>query len=96
MGLNNPVNESFSTWLVERTRKNIEKHYERLSERYGPNTAKLIIAAALVGSVSPIPGSTLVAALPIVGLAELVRRVKMGGIRSGLVRREAEKVMGDL
>ena len=56
----------------------------------------MIIAAALAGSLSPIPGSTLVAALPIVGLAELVKRVRERGLRSGWMRDRAEEVISGI
>ena len=86
----------FRDWLVERVRKRVEAHYGRLSSRYGEGTAKLIIAAALAGSLSPIPGSTLVAAIPIVGLAELVKRVRERGLRSGWMRERAEEVISGI
>lgn len=86
----------FRDWVVERVRARVEGHYRRLSERYGEGTAKLIIAAAMAGSLSPIPGSTLVAALPIVGLAELAKRIRERGLRSGWLRDRAEEVREDI
>jgi hypothetical protein len=77
--------------MVDRVRKRVDSHYRRLSERYGERTAKVIIAAALAGSLSPVPGSTLLAALPIVGLAELVKRAREQGVRSGWIRDRAEE-----
>lgn len=50
--------------------------YERLSDKYGKNMAKIIIAVALLGTLSPIPGSSIVAALPFVGLAEIINWIK--------------------
>ena len=83
--------------MVEKLRGRIEGHYSRLSERYGESTAKLIIAAALAGSISPIPGSSLVAALPIVGIAELVRRIRERGLERGVIEDpEVRRVTADL
>jgi hypothetical protein len=54
----------------------IKNHYERLSDKYGKNMAKIIIGVALLGTLSPIPGSSIVAALPFVGLAEIINLIK--------------------
>jgi len=54
----------------------IKYHYENLSNRYGKNMAKLIIAVALLGSLSPIPGSSIIAALPFMGLGEIINWLK--------------------
>lgn len=87
----------FRDWVIEKVRARIEGHYERLSSRYGESTAKFIIAAALAGSISPIPGSTLIAALPIVGIAELVKRIKERGLESGVLEdSEVRKVSKDI
>lgn len=87
----------FRDWVIERVRERIEGHYERLSSRYGESTAKIIIAAALAGSISPIPGSTLIAALPIVGIAELVKRIRERGLESGAIEdSEVRKVLKDI
>lgn len=54
----------------------IKYHYEKLSNKYGKNMAKLIVAVALIGTLSPIPGSSIIAALPFVGLAEVINWIK--------------------
>ncbi len=54
----------------------IKNHYTKLSDKYGKNMAKIIIAVALVGTLSPIPGSSIIAALPFVGLAEIINWIK--------------------
>jgi hypothetical protein len=87
----------FRDWVVNKVRGKIEGHYERLSARYGESAAKIIIAAALAGSLSPIPGSTLIAALPIVGIAELVKRIRERGLESGAIEdSEVRKVSKDI
>jgi len=87
----------FRDWVVNKVRGKIEGHYERLSSRYGERTAKFIIAAALAGSLSPIPGSTLIAALPIVGIAELVKRIRERGLERGAIKdSEIRKVSKDI
>lgn len=87
----------FRDWVFEKVKGKIEGHYERLSARYGEGTAKLIIAAALAGSLSPVPGSTLIAALPIVGIAELVKRIRERGLETGAIEREEiGKVSSDI
>ena len=87
----------FRDWVVNKVQGKIEGHYERLSARYGENTAKIIIAAALAGSISPIPGSTLIAALPIVGIAELVKRIRERGLETGVIEdEEIRKVSSDI
>lgn len=61
------------TFSITRTiEKKIRDNYEGLRRRYGETMAKTIIAAALVGCLSPIPGTSVVATLPFVGLAELI------------------------
>lgn len=86
----------FKDWLVDHIKSRVEDHYLRLSERYGSRAAKLIIAAALAGSLSPIPGSSLVAALPIVGMAELVKRFKEKGLKSGWLKDRVEEVREEI
>lgn len=87
----------FRDWVVGKVREKIEGHYERLSSRYGERTAKVIIAAALAGSISPIPGSALIAALPIVGIAELVKRIRERGLETGTIEDlEVRKVSKDI
>lgn len=54
----------------------IKMHYEKLKNKYGDTWAKLIIVVALLGTLSPIPGSSIIAALPFVGLAEVFKWIK--------------------
>jgi SPP1 gp7 family putative phage head morphogenesis protein len=59
--------------IVSKIKDKVKKNYDRLSARYGSGWAKAIIAAAIIGTPIPAPGSTFAVAAPIVGLAELHR-----------------------
>jgi hypothetical protein len=62
--------------LLSVIKSKIDYHYQKLSEKYGPTIAKLIIGSAIIGSFLPIPGSTIIAALPFLGLGEFINRLK--------------------
>src|SRR5262245_56380620 len=49
----------------------VRTKYEFLEARYGPTTAVAIVAAGVVGSAVPLPGTGLMAVAPVIGLAEL-------------------------
>lgn len=49
----------------------VRTKYELLERRYGRATAVAIVAAGVVGSAVPLPGTGLVAVAPVIGLAEL-------------------------
>jgi hypothetical protein len=54
----------------------IKDHHERLSKKYNSTLATMIISAALIGSLFPIPGATLFSCLPFLGLAEAMNFLK--------------------
>lgn len=54
----------------------IKDHHERLSKKYNSTLATMIISAALIGSLFPIPGATLFSCLPFLGLAEAINFLK--------------------
>ena len=56
----------------------VVEHYRRFEARYGRKTAIAIVAAGVLGTAIPLPGTTLLAAAPVVGMAELYLRF-MGG-----------------
>lgn len=60
--------------VYEKIKATAEKRYAQLEKRYGPKYAKAIIAVALAAQVSPIPGTSLVAAAPVLAVAEMHRR----------------------
>ena len=62
--------------VTDDIKQKIKDHYARLESRYGPTIAKIILGSALVGCLSPIPGSSFIMALPFVGLGELVLWLK--------------------
>lgn len=78
----------------------IKFHYQRLKDKYGETWAKMIISAALLGLLSPIPGSSFLAALPIVGLAEIFKWLKKNPDKAEEINSrysdETEKIIKDL
>ena len=62
--------------ITDDIKQKIKEHYERLSARYGPTLAKVIMSSALLGCISPIPGSSFIFALPFMGLGELILWLK--------------------
>lgn len=69
------VASSLQNFLAKITKK-INDHYNLLSEKYNPTVARLIVGSAIIGSFSPIPGSTFLAALPFIGLGEVINLLK--------------------
>ena len=61
-----------TTSITDNFKKKINENYLLLKDRYGESLSKVIIAAALVGCLSPIPGTSVLVALPFVGLGELM------------------------
>jgi len=61
-----------TTSITDSFKKKIEENYMLLKDRYGESLSKVIMAAALVGCLSPIPGTSVLVALPFVGLGELM------------------------
>ena len=58
----------------ERAKTIARDKYAKLEARYGRPTALAIMGAGIVGTAIPIPGATLVATAPIVGVAEIYLR----------------------
>ena len=63
----------------------VETHYRNLEQRYGRHTAIAILSAGIVGSAVPLPGTTILAVAPLIGLAELHHRVTAGPGLGGAV-----------
>lgn len=59
-------------------RKAARKVYAGIERRYGPRNAKRILGAMAVGMAVPLPGASLLAAAPMVALAELHRQLGRG------------------
>jgi hypothetical protein len=57
--------------IWHRVSKAVRTKYELLEGRYGRTTAVAIVAAGVVGSAVPLPGTGIVAVAPVIGLAEL-------------------------
>ena len=53
--------------------------FARLKTRYGRGYASVILWAAFLASLSPVPGSSLIGAALVVGIAELHRTISRGG-----------------
>jgi hypothetical protein len=49
----------------------VATHYHNLEGRYGRPAAIAIVSAGIVGTAVPLPGTTLVAAAPLIAVAEL-------------------------
>lgn len=64
--------------MYQAARDHVAKHYQQLEQRYGRAMATTIIGTALAGTALPVPGSGLVAAAPLVGLAELYHHLHGG------------------
>lgn len=60
------------TSITDSLKNKIQENYLLLRDRYGESMSKVIMAAALVGCLSPIPGTSVLVALPFVGLGELM------------------------
>jgi HK97 family phage portal protein len=67
---------------INAVRERVKAKYKQFESRYGRKMAIAILAAGLVGTVNPIPGSTILAMAPVIGVAELYLRLK-GGKRAG-------------
>lgn len=78
----------------------IKMHYEKLKIKYGETWAKAIICSALIGFLSPIPGSSIITALPIVGLAEVYKWMKSNPDKTKQIQDEfsddTEEIIKDL
>lgn len=74
--LENVDTRPFLKSVLEKITKKINEHHTKLSDRYNPTIASLIIGSAIIGSFSPIPGSTFLAALPFMGLGEAINLLK--------------------
>jgi hypothetical protein len=60
-------------WLEVRAK--VSAQYERLEDRYGRGMALAIISSAILGTAVPLPGTTVIAAAPLLALAELHYRL---------------------
>jgi SPP1 gp7 family putative phage head morphogenesis protein len=65
------------TRTVARIKAKIAEKYKKLEARYGPRFAKAIIGAALAGLPVPLPGASIMAAAPMLALAELHHQITM-------------------
>lgn len=86
---------------IRETLKNkIQENYLRLKDRYGETMAKMILGAALVGFLSPIPGSSILLSMPFVGLGELLlwfqKNPKAKIEMQEMFPQETEELLGDL
>lgn len=57
----------------------VQQRYAQLAGRYGKPTALVIMAAGILGSATPVPGGGILAAAPIMGVAELYLRLRGSG-----------------
>jgi hypothetical protein len=62
-----------ATW--RKVKHAISTNYQRLEARYGRPTAVAIVSAGIVGTAVPLPGTSIVAVAPLIGLAELHHRI---------------------
>jgi hypothetical protein len=61
----------------------VAARYLSLEGRYGRPTAIAILSAGIVGTAMPLPGSTVLAMAPLIGLAELHHRLAAARGRGG-------------
>lgn len=71
----------------------VKSHYDKLSARYGQNTARAIIAAGIVAF--PLPGGTIIGPAPIVAVAELLRWLKSRPVAESIEDWHQEAVATD-
>jgi len=64
--------------VYQAAKNKVVQKYQKLEGRYGRKTAIAIMGAALLGTAVPLPGTSLVAAAPIVGCAELYLKFRAG------------------
>jgi HK97 family phage portal protein len=60
--------------VAAKVKQKVQEKYTALEGRYGRKTAIAIMAAGILGAATPVPGSSLIAAAPIMGVAELYLR----------------------
>jgi hypothetical protein len=58
-----------------RVRHAVATRYTQLEERYGRREALVIVTVGILATPVPVPGATFLAAAPLIGLAELHRRL---------------------
>src|SRR5262245_38726366 len=64
--------------IWHKVRETVATHYRTLEERYGRPTAIAILSAGILGSAVPVPGTTVLAAAPLIALAELHHQLTAG------------------
>jgi HK97 family phage portal protein len=64
--------------VVAKVRQKVAKKYEELKERYGKGFAIAIMGAGLIGTATPVLGGGLIAAAPVLGVAELYLKYSGG------------------
>lgn len=79
------VHEKAKTWgqklkslpakVVSAVRSKVKEKFDQLESRYGRKWAIAIMAAGIMAAPIPVPGSSLLAAAPLMGMAELHRLV---------------------
>ena len=61
--------------LWQKVQHAVSTNYQRLETRYGRPMAVAIVSAGIVGTAVPLPGTSIVAVAPLIGLAELHHRI---------------------
>jgi hypothetical protein len=59
----------------QKVKNAVATRYYELEARYGRRTALAIVSVGILATPVPVPGSTFLAAAPLIGLAELHRRL---------------------
>lgn len=62
--------------VVKKAKDLASHHYTKLEERYGTGIAVGILAAGIVGTAIPLPGATILTTAPLIGLAEIYKKVR--------------------
>ncbi len=75
--------------LWHKVRHAVATKYEGLEARYGKTMAVAILSAGILGAAVPVPGTSFVAAAPLIGLAGLHHRLTAGGGPTGGALAEA-------
>ena len=85
--------KSLPAKVVSAVRSKVKEKFDQLESRYGRKWAIAIMAAGIMAAPVPVPGSSLLAAAPLMGMAELHRLVsRSDNSKTELSDEEVEKL----
>ncbi len=62
--------------VAAKVKQKVADKYDQLQKRYGKAAAVTIMAAGIAGTLTPVPGGSLIAAAPVLGACELYLRLR--------------------